>query len=258
MCDLLRKLKTEHNAVSVKAEFEAEGTRTDELLRLVEISRKAELKVGLKIGGCEAIRDLMESKQIGVEYIIAPMVETAYALGKFIDAKNKVYREQERADTEFLANMETITGFKNIDEISELAAKSQGLEGLVFGRVDFAGSLSIDRALLNDNKITDYCLEVSKKCNEHNLDLVVGGGISVDAIDALKKINNNFLSRFETRKIIFSSKSLCQSSIDQGLLTAVEFELLWLKNKQEYYSIITSEDARRIDMLESRWKIGGY
>ena len=258
MCDLLRKLKTEHNAVSVKAEFEAEGTRTDELLRLVEISRKAELKVGLKIGGCEAIRDLMESKQIGVEYIIAPMVETAYALGKFIDAKNKVYREQERADTEFLANMETITGFKNIDKISELAAKSQGIDGLVFGRVDFAGSLSIDRAFLNDNKITDYCLEVSKKCKEHNLDLVVGGGISVDAIDALKKINNNFLSRFETRKIIFSSKSLCQSSIGQGLLTAVEFELLWLKNKQEYYSIITSEDARRIDMLESRWKIGGH
>ena len=258
MCDLLRKLKTEHNAVSVKAEFEAEGTRTDELLRLVEISRKAELKVGLKIGGCEAIRDLMESKQIGVEYIIAPMVETAYALGKFIDAKNKVYREQERADTEFLANMETITGFKNIDKISEVAAKSQGLDGLVFGRVDFAGSLSIDRALLNDNKITDYCLEVSKKCKEHNLDLVVGGGISVDAIDALKKINNNFLSRFETRKIIFSSKSLCRSSIGQGLLTAVEFELLWLKNKQEYYSMITLEDARRIDMLESRWKIGGH
>ena len=52
----------------------------------------------------------------------------------------------------------------------------------------------------------------------------------------------------------FSADPLDIPTIDKGLLTAVEFELSWLKNKRAFYEVIFTEDEIRIQMLESRWK----
>ncbi len=252
MLEILKQGKAKFGVDAVKAEFEAEGTRVDELLRLLEIARRAGVKVGLKIGGCEAIRDLIECRQFGVDYVIAPMVETPYALSKYAVAKNKVFGSEEQAEIGFLFNLETRATFDHLPEMGRLA-KEAGL-GMVFGRVDFAGSMGKDRDFVNSDEMTSYVEQVGAVCRDHDLALVTGGGVSPDSIEPLRRVRRNRLDRFETRKVIFDASVLDGHSTQQGIELAIEFELLWLKNKRDYYVTIGAEDEKRIAMMEARQK----
>ncbi len=249
MLDALKRGRDEYGVVAVKAEFEAEGTRPDELLRLLELTYRADLKVALKIGGCEAISDLFASKLYGADYIIAPMVETPYALSKFIEAKDKTHGADGH-DTEFLFNLETETTLKNLTALLPIARGN--VHGIVFGRVDFTLSCGMPRGAINERRITDAVMTVAHACAENNLELVVGGSVSVDAIAALREFRAVRLDRFETRKVVFDGSAVERNSIVAGIANAVGFELNWLKNKRDYYTEISVEDAKRIAMMEER------
>jgi hypothetical protein len=183
------------------------------------------------------------------------MIETPYALTKFVAAKNLVYKEEDKEDTEFLFNLETITGFNNRSEMVKEASATDGVQGVVFGRVDFSGSLGLGRDGVDSRQVTDSVVETARLCKDSNLDLVMGGAISIDALSIVKEVADVKLTRFETRKVVFAGDAVKKDSIESGLLNAVHFELLWLTNKRDYYGHITQEDAKRIDMLESRWKV---
>ena len=122
--------------------------------------------------------------------------------------------------------------------------------------VDYTMSYGLNRDDINSSdQITNSVISVSKEAKKNNLDLVVGGAVSIDAVEILKKIQKIHLDRFETRKVIFSSNALDIKNLEKGMLEAINFELLWLKNKKNYYGSIFKEDDKRIKMLSDRWEV---
>ena len=109
MIELLKPLKEKYGVFEIKAEYENEGSRQDELMRLKDVADKLDLPIILKIGGVEAVTDIYSALALGVKGIIAPMAETAFAAGKFLNAIDTFVPDDNEKDIEFAINIETIT-----------------------------------------------------------------------------------------------------------------------------------------------------
>ena len=97
----------------------------------------------------------------------------------------------------------------------------------------------------------DYAKSAAEHSKENDLEFVVGGGVSYDSYNFFKELNPILLSSFETRKIIFGNEIIAKD-LKQAINIAVNFELLYLKNKNEYYQNVADEDLSRIEMLSKR------
>lgn len=251
MLEVLRDLKERYGVFEIKAEFEAEGSRIEELMRLKDVTSRAELPIILKIGGVEAVTDIYNAITIGVKGVIAPMAETAFAVSKFLNAIETFVADDNRADVDFAINIETINAFDNLDEILALENISL-LQGVTVGRVDFVGSMGGDRGIVDGDKILDYCATIFRKAKARGLRTGLGGAISTNSIYFIRSLHTDGLvDKFETRKVVFRADSILNDP-EKAILKAVEFELLWLKSKRRYYHRIKTEDEHRIEMLEKR------
>ena len=119
---------------------------------------------------------------------------------------------------------------------------------------DFSGSLGMKGDVQND-KVTECIKAVARKLVQTDLDLVVGGGISIASLPELNRIAQYRLTRFETRKVVFDGARLPDENLADSLLDAVHFEILWLINKSDYYGALHHEDKTRIAQLEERWTV---
>lgn len=251
MIDLLKDLKNNYNVTGIKAEFEAEGTRIEEAMRLKDITTTVGLGLNIKIGGCEAIKDMLDAVSLGAQRIIAPMVETPYALQKFVKAAQLVFAET-LDQVELLVNIETEVAANNFAAMLQLP-EIKYLRGVVIGRVDMVGSMSLGRDQINSDRVRDLSMQLAAQAKTKGLAVVVGGGVSIDSIPFFKAFPKGNLDRFETRKVIFGCPAALNNPED-AFIKAVKFELMWLNNKRNYYSAIAREDEDRITLMENRYR----
>ena len=243
MLDVLKELRDEHNVIAVKAEFEAEGSRTDELVMLNEVIFRADMKLFIKIGGCEAVRDLDQCRLLGASGIMAPMIETPFAMHKFVGAAQKVYGDRMN-DIEWIIN----TCLSNIDDILE---EGRGmLDTISIGRVDLSSSMGIGRPEINSDKIFEASYTFASKAKKQGLKVGFGGGISFDAIPFIQKMDG-VCDKFETRKIVYAYMK-DEKQLKRAILKGMEFETLYLENKCAFYDRMANEDRVRLQMLYKR------
>lgn len=252
MLDILKCLKNEYDIIAIKAEFEAEGSRTDELVMLNEIIFRADMKLYIKIGGCEAVRDLDQCRLLGASGIMAPMIESPFAMQKYVGAAKKVY-ENDWESIEWIINAETITCHENLDAILE--AGKGFLSTVSIGRVDLSASMGLSRSVINGDEVFAATKDIAERCKKYGYQVNFGGGISFDAVPFICKMYP-LNDRFETRKVVFRTSN-DEKHLKAGILKAMEFETLYLQNKCEYYNRMAVEDQARLKMMAERLEIAG-
>ncbi len=251
MVSLLTELASKYSVTGVKMEFEAEGTRLEEAMRLKEISMAAGLSLTTKIGGCEAIKDMFDAGALGTSHLVGPMVETPYALKKYLQAVKIAFDADHRADMEFFINLETITACNNFDAMLKIPEAAL-LDGIVLGRVDLTGSMGLDRSAVNSADVFNICVSMAEKAKAAGKKVIVGGAVSISSMPFFQAFPTGHLDKFETRKVVFSCPGALANS-EAAFLKAVEFEIAWLQNKKNHYGAIHREDDARLTMMEKRY-----
>lgn len=241
----LKKLKKFNRLLGIKSEFEAEGSSIDDVSRLKILSTKFNTKLYVKIGGVEAINDIYKCVELEVDGIIAPMVETKFGLFKFVQSINALKLKK---NPELAINIETKSGYKNIDEIIKFSIGK--INNITIGRSDLSSSYFNKNLSQNSQEITKIILNLSKKIKRLPIRLTVGGGVNKKTIEIFKKIKiHEHVDKIETRKIILSSKHMLKKG---ALDNCINFETNYILNKKEINDLKMKSEINRISRLKTR------
>ena len=242
--EILSKLK--HLGCSgIKISYEDEGALLNEMITMRYLTAFVGVNLSIKIGGCEAKRDIVDCLNLNTDTIVAPMVESAFALKKFANSL-KVYNY----NGEKGFNLETIQAYKSLEEISN---EFNLVDFVTLGRVDFVSSLNKDRNFVNSEEMFEIVSNVFEKAREKNIKCYLGGAISIESKDFIGKLlDKNLLDKFETRYIIFDTSKINFEHFSDLLYWANVFEVEWLKLISNRYNLLFNKDTNRIKMIEER------
>ena len=126
------------------------------------------------------------------------------------------------------------------------------LYGVTVGRVDLVSSMNKDRNYVNSDEVYKLVRGVFIKVKEKGLKACLGGAVSTDSLDFLKKLHSEgLLDKFETRYAMFDP-SITLKNLSRALSKAQMFEYEWLMAKHELYTAAANQDIKRIQMIQDR------
>ena len=246
--DQLIRLKEEYDLRGIKAEFEAEGSSFRDLVRLRRITDKLNVPLYLKIGGVEALRDIKDSLEVGVDGLIAPMVESAFGLKKFIDGVASIYKDTAIHRS---INVETQQAVANLETILELGKGH--IDNITVGRTDLSFSYFDPKVHPDSDFIFSLLEDLGKKVSRSEMSMTVGGSLSKKSIERFKRDTDKWphlIQRLETRKVILPMEVMLEKI--NSITEALRFEELYILSKKEMNDLFMESETARLTRLKMR------
>jgi|LakMenEpi03Aug12_release.lakeMendotaPanAssembly.Ray.scaffolds.fasta_scaffold145030_2 4-hydroxy-2-oxoheptanedioate aldolase len=238
----------------VKAEFEAEGTRADELALLKSIVSAANSNLVIKIGGSSAFRDLIECSTLETSFVLVPMIETPEALSTFLRKRRELVSTLGLPSlfAKVLINVETITAVKNLEKILGVANQYEELIGIVIGRTDLSQSLQISRDDIESEQVLEICSYILSESKKEGLRVTLGGSITNKSYSFILNLIEKGLDAFETRKCCISAASYTQDEFTVAIQKALLFEQKILLLLDSLSKITYKQKVDRIQAISLR------
>ena len=232
-----------------KASFEDEGISDSDLIKLLLVSAKANIPTFVKVGGCEAKRDIDFCLIHGVEGIVAPMVESSFAVSKFVNSVAEKCVNHAIIKPKIYVNIETVDACKNIKEI--LQVHHENLTGVVVGRSDLSMSLGLSKSNVEDFQVMNYVREVFETAKTYGLETSMGGRISRNSITNIENLySRSLLDKFQTRTLVFSLNP--NSDISFVISDALKYEQALLNYRMFDPGRVSRGFQARIESIEKR------
>jgi len=225
---------------SLKGEFEAEGLGRDDIAAESLFAARNGLDYLVKIGGCEAKADINYLVSLGITSLVAPMIETPFAMEKYMESL------PDDGFNHVSVTIETITAVNNIAEIIDAGTK---LTEVTIGRTDLTASYrgpGVDSV-----ETMDMVRKVARLAKQKNLKVTMGGSINKATRTFL--LNDpeikDLLDYVETRKVVMP----IQKFLDEDALTnALKLEVFLLDRRISEAEKITSAATKRKNSITSR------
>jgi len=209
-------LHENHHVVGLKTGTEVEDMGFEEIELIKSVA--GDLPLTVKIGGPEARNDIRQCIKIGVNVILAPMVETVYALTNFVKTVESIAEESTVTLPLLAVNIESKTAVRNLDEMLHSKAVSRLYQATI-GRSDLSKSMHLS---VDDAEVINAARQAIKKLNRHGLVTSLGGGITIENIRAVSlEIPVN---KINTRHVVFANTKAFQKNPAHHLFHAMMFE----------------------------------
>jgi hypothetical protein len=245
--ELFRRLAKE-NKIAIKVSFEDEGLDFVDVLNAKKLTLTLGIELLIKLAGAEAKRDFKDVNKIGVDKIVAPMIESPFALSKYIKTALN-FIDPKKIKLGF--NMESKQCFENIESILE-TKESSHLSSITVGRGDLAESYGLDRykGSVNSQEIYEITHKTFSLGRSKGLKTFLGGSMNYQSIDFINKLkNDNLIDYFETRNVVFDISVLDDFSFNEIIDLAFAFEKNKMESRRNYYELLFNEDFERLKRL---------